>query len=175
MVYGFVKQPDGHLTIYSEPGHGTTINLYFPAVFCGAEDSGPDAPQSCGVSHVCASRLILIVEDDPRVKRSSQARLAALGFRYLTATSGDAARKILQRRDDIGLVFTDLVMPGTLSGHDLALRITREMPQVRVLMTSGFSEGVLQGGHINAGLLNLRKPYRQLDLIAALQSVLTTR
>ncbi len=168
-VYGFAKQSDGHLTIYSEPGHGTAINLYFPAVFSEGEVSVPEAPQSGAFANVCADRLILIVEDDPRVMRSAQARLAALGFKCLTATSGDAAWEILQTRDDIWLVFTDLVMPGTLSGHDLALRIAQEKPHIRVLMTSGFSESILQGGHLDAEFSILRKPYRQADLIAAIQ------
>ncbi len=171
-VYGFVKQSGGHLTIYSEPGHGTAINLYFPAVFSEREEPLPEAPQSGAFSDACGDRLLLIVEDDPRVMRSAQARLAALGFKCLTATSGDAAWEILQTRDDIWLVFTDLVMPGTLSGHDLALRIAQEKPQVRVLMTSGFSESVLQGGHVDAEFSILRKPYRQADLIVALQDVL---
>lgn len=69
-------------------------------------------------------------------------------------------------------MFTDLVMPGKMSGHDLAKKIAKHKPQVRVLMTSGFSEGVLRGGRIGAEFAILRKPYRQAELAAALQAVL---
>jgi len=104
--------------------------------------------------------------------RSSEARVFALGFDCITAPTADAAWEILQDRDDIAVVFTDMVMPGTMSGYDLAQRIAVDKPDIRVLMTSGFPEGVLNAGHIGADFAILRKPYRQAELAAALQAVL---
>ncbi|MBJ3763693.1 PAS domain S-box protein [Maribius pontilimi] len=174
MVYGLVKQSGGHMTIYSEPGQGTTISLYFPATSDSADAAGP-APSDAADALFGAGRRVLVVEDDARVLRLTTSRLRALGFECLTAQSGDAAWALLQTRDDIALVFTDLVMPGTLSGHDLACRIAAARPQVRVLITSGFSEAVLPGGRVEAAFEILRKPYRQADLARALQNVLAER
>ena len=175
MVYGFVKQSDGHITIYSELGHGTTINLYFPVL------PGEDGLQntvlndSNDVAAIGVGHVVLVVEDDPRVMRLSEARMTALGYNCVSATTGDEAWEVLQSRDDITLVFTDLVMPGKLSGYDLAQHVAQQKPGVRVLMTSGFSESVLQGGRIGAEFAILRKPYRQADLAAALQAVFEDR
>ena len=135
MVYGFVRQSGGHVTIHSEIGAGTTISLYFPAV---ADTAATDASGGAAgpVPTLGAAQLVLVVDDDPRVLRLSAARLAAFGFTCISATTADEAWTILQDRGDITLVFTDLVMPGRMSGHDLARRILAEKPGVKVLMTS---------------------------------------
>ncbi|WP_299560716.1 PAS domain S-box protein [uncultured Sulfitobacter sp.] len=174
-VYGFVKQSAGHLTIYSEPGQGTSIKLYFPAVFSEVEQDADALSVPEALAGTRNGRLVLLVEDDPRVMRTSQARLAALGLDCITAQSGDAAWEILQERDDIWLVFSDLIMPGTMSGHDLAKRLAQEMPHIRVLLTSGFSEGVLRDGRVEAEFAILRKPFRQADLAAALRALIASR
>lgn len=172
MVYGFAKQSGGHLTIYSEQRQGTTICIYFPAVIDGKDDLPTTANADDAQLQFGSGQLVLVVEDDPRVMRLSETRLLSFGFRCVTATTGDVAWEILKDRDDIALVFTDLVMPGKISGHDLAKRIAKHKPQVRVLMTSGFAEGVLRGGRIGEEIAILRKPYRQADLAQALQAVL---
>ena len=175
MVYGFVKQSGGHMTIYSEIDQGTTISLYFPVLSDALDQAAPTGQRDELSQTLGRGQLVLVVEDDPRVMRLSEARLASFGFRCITATTGDAAWQIVQDRDDIILVFTDLVMPGTLSGHDLAERIAQLRPEVRVLVTSGFSEGVLRGGRISSDFAILRKPYRQADLAQALTTVLAPR
>lgn len=175
MVYGFAKQSGGHITIYSETGKGTTISLYFPALIDAKTDDVTTKEIDRTVESFGIGRRVLIVEDDVRVMRLSEARLLAFGFDCVTATTADAAWDILKERDDIDLVFTDLVMPGKMTGHDLAQRIAAEQQTVRVLMTSGFSEGVLRGGQIGAEFSILRKPHRQADLAVALQAVLEDR
>lgn len=175
MVYGFIKQSDGHVAIYSEIGEGTTISLYFPALSDEVYSHMAADKIQDELSSVGSGRLVLVVEDNPRVMRLSEARLRALGFGCISATTGDAAWEILKNRDDVTVVFTDLVMPGKMSGHDLAQKIAAEKPTVRVLMTSGFSEGVLRGGRIGAEFAILRKPYRQADLAQAIQAVLEDR
>lgn len=172
MVYGFIKQSGGHITIYSEIGQGTTVSLYFPASIDAASGATEISDNIEEYQEIGKGRLVLVVEDDPRVMRLSETRLLAFGFRCVTAITGDAAWDILKDRDDISIVFTDLMMPGKMSGHDLALRIAAEKPDVRVLMTSGFSETVLRGGRIGAEFEILRKPYRQADLAHAFQAVL---
>jgi PAS domain S-box-containing protein len=173
-VYGFVRQAGGHMTIYSEVGQGTTISLYFPA----ATNAGPaPAPAQTGMAAIPVlgnGQVVLIVEDDPAVRRLSKTRISSLGFACITAPTADAAWDIVTSRDDITLVFADLVVPGTLSGYDLAKRLSAERPDIRILLTSGFSEGLLRGGRLGPEYRILRKPYRQADLATALQAVLAT-
>ena len=172
MVYGFIKQSGGHIAIYSELGKGTTISLYFPALVDGTSTrtASSDAPEPhAGIG---TGLRVLLVEDDPMVLRLSERRLESLGFDCVTATTGDAAWDILQDRDDIDVVFTDLVMPGELSGHALAKRVAAEMPDLRILITSGFSENVLRGEEESHAFALLRKPYRQADLAEAFRALL---
>lgn len=175
MVYGFVKQSAGHVTIYSELGHGTTISLYFPVLVGEGRLQNDALNDGNGAAEIGAGQIVLVVEDDPRVMRLSEVRLTALGYHCVLAMTGDEAWEILQTRDDIVLVFTDLVMPGKLSGYDLAQRVAHQKPGIKVLMTSGFSENILQEGRIGAEFAILRKPYRQADLAAALQAVFEDR
>ena len=172
MVYGFIKQSGGHIAIYSELGKGTTISLYFPALKDSARarpvlSEDPERHAAIGTG-----LRVLLVEDDPMVLRLSETRLRTLGFDCVTATTGDAAWDILQRRNDIDVVFTDLVMPGDLSGHALAKRVAQDMPDLRILITSGFSENVLRGEEETHAFAILRKPYRQADLAEAFRSLL---
>jgi PAS domain S-box-containing protein len=172
MVYGFVRQSGGHLTIYSELGRGTTVSLYFPAIGGGAEDDDPadlTPPQNL-VSG--SRRLVLVVEDDPAVRRLSEARITELGFICIGASSAQEAAGIIKGRDDITLLFTDLVMPGTVSGYDLAKRVAAEHPRIRILLTSGFSEGMLRDGRLGPEFAILHKPYRQAELAKAIRAVL---
>ena len=169
MVYGFVKQSGGHFTIYSEPGRGTKISLYFPAIdaetgaaAAAARDNTADLARGDG-------QLVLVVEDDPRVRRLSEIRVTALGYRCRTAPDADAAWDMLCKEGDIDLVFSDLVMPGTMTGYDLARRVGETFPDVHILLTSGFSEAMLKDGRVGKEYPVLGKPYRQEDLSKALQ------
>lgn len=172
MVYGFIKQSGGHIAVYSELGKGTTISLYFPALVDTDRQNpipGNDPERHEGIG---AGLRVLLVEDDPMVLRLSETRLQNLGFDCVTTTTGDAAWEILKTRDDIDVVFTDLVMPGNLSGHALATRVAQEMPHLRILITSGFSENILRGEEENYAFAILRKPYRQADLAEAFRALL---
>lgn len=173
MVYAFTKQSGGHVTLYSEPGQGTTVSLYFPKAepVSSGERSDPTArttPRPSG-----SGKTILVVEDDPRLLRLSRTRLMALGFRCITAPDADTAWTILGEHDDIDLVFTDMVMPGTLSGFDLAQRLAARETKIAVVLTSGFSENVLGSMGPEPSLTILRKPYRQADLAEAIYSALS--
>ncbi len=170
MVYGFAKQSGGHTAIYSEFGQGTTVNLYLPALEEpeAAEDTGSAQTEPAG-----GEELILVVEDDERVRRISVARLTDLGYRVLEADSGQAGLALLARHPEIGLLFTDVVMPGGMNGPDLAREARRSRPDLPVLFTTGYAEaGAQEAGLLDDGALMLRKPYRTADLAGKLREAL---
>lgn len=171
MVYGFVKQSGGHVTIYSEPGHGTTMNLYFPRSDAGTDHSLD--PRKAVDTTGPVRETILVVEDDPRVRQLTIKRLKLIGYEVLEASDGPTALEILKKSASVDLVFTDLIMPGGLSGRDVALRAREIKPEIKVLLTSGYAEELVRGDDLQrAGLKVLRKPYQQADLTAALREVL---
>ena len=164
MVYGFAKQSGGHATIYSELGLGSTINIYVPK-----HDGGEVSNTSASVDNqeivLGENQTILLVEDDPKVQAVTVQRIGALNYRVVIANNGDEALKLLENNQEIDLVFTDLVMPGSVSGYDLVQYVLKNFPDLPVLMTSGYAEDLLGNGKL--GSLNvelLRKPYRQADL-----------
>ena len=171
MVYGFVKQLGGYVTIYSEVGHGTTINLYFPRADGASVPETPAAKKSD--IDAPTREAILVVEDDERVRQLTTKRLKLIGYRVLEAHDGPSALEILRRGDHVDLVFTDLIMPGGLSGREVAIRAREMRPGIRVLLTSGYAEELVQGHDLQPERLKvLRKPYQQAELVAALRDVL---
>ncbi len=174
MVYGFVRQSGGHVTLYSEIGHGTSFGLYFPAVDAVADDAraGPESDIPSRTPRGNGER-ILVVEDNVRVRKLSIERLRDLGFETLEADSGDQAYHMLKAGLDVDLVFSDLVMPGDLNGYDLAARIHSEFPSIKVLLTSGYASDVVTGSMTqDTPKQVLHKPYRQSDLAQRLQALL---
>ena len=169
MVYGFVKQSGGHITVYSELGHGTTFNLYLRRSGKGAS---PEQPLTASRAAAPLQRgVVLVVEDDPGVRELTVSRLKGIGYNVLEAADGRKAAEILKSAEPVDLVFTDLVMPGGLSGRDVA-RLAREIrPGIKILLTSGYAEDLVPNDPELAQLKILRKPYRQADLVAALREV----
>jgi PAS domain S-box-containing protein len=170
MVYGFVKQLGGHVTIYSEVGHGTTINLYLSRADAPPverhESHGMVPPESR------LRRVILVVEDDERVRELTVTRLKKIGHDVLEARNGPEAVSLLQSGAHVDLVFTDMVMPGGLSGRDVADKARRLKPGVKVLLTTGYAEDVAHADDLGSEPLKvLRKPYRQAELATALREV----
>jgi CheY-like chemotaxis protein len=170
MVYGFVKQSGGHVTIYSEVGQGTTINLYFPRT-----EDAPAASTHEGGRRLDpqAREIILVVEDDERVRQLTIRRLKTIGYQVVEASDGPTALDILRSGEPVDLVFTDLVMPGGLSGRDVVVQAREIQPGIKVLLTSGYAEELVRGDDLAREQLTvLRKPYQQADLIAALRRIL---
>lgn len=166
-TYGFVKQTGGHIKIYTEPGHGTTIKLYLPRTRREADAPvmGAGAPAEGGSEH------ILVVEDDEGVRTAVVDMLAAMGYRVSYATNAEKALDLL-KEEAPDLIFTDVVMPGTLSTRDFTRRASAMHPGVRILYTSGYTQNaIVHNGKLDDDALLLSKPYRKDELARKLRSV----
>lgn len=172
MVFGFVKQSGGHIKIYSEVGHGTTIRIYLRKAVADDVAADDDAVRKAPPASA-RDELILIVEDNPSVRRAATKQLSGAGYRVLEAEDAASAIKVLEVRDRVDLVFSDVIMPGMLTGGDLAREVTRRWPGTKVLLTSGFPQGLLQDGNKLPGDVRLlSKPYRMDDLLRKVREVL---
>lgn len=172
MVYGFVRQSGGHVTVYSEPGLGTTIRLYLPQ----ADADGRPAEVSAEAASPAPPRpaRILVVEDDALVRAYATAQLRALGHEVLEAADAGAALAVLEGRSDIDLLFTDVVLPGPRNGAALAAEARRLRPGLRVLYCSGYpADAVVAGGSVDPDVDLLGKPYRRGELAARVQAALS--
>ena len=174
MVYGFVRQSGGHITLYSELDHGTSFGLYFPALLAsGGAEKVPQPRQGEHTPQRGRGQIILVVEDNPRVRKLSVERIRDLGFVAEEAESGDVAYEMLKQGLKADLIFSDLVMPGTINGYDLAAKVEREFPDLKVLLTSGYTSDVVAGSMAHDKVYEiLHKPYRQADLARRLQALL---
>jgi len=160
MVYGFVKQSGGHLKLYSEENCGTTIRLYLRA----ARAAQPIEPEQ-DTALPRGSETILVVEDDPLVRDFVRAQLQGLGYTTLSAAYGAEALKIIAQDQTVDLLFTDVIMPGGVSGSQLAEAATAARPALRVLYTSGYTDNAIaEQGQLLADTLLLTKPYRRAEL-----------
>ncbi len=161
MVYGFVKQSDGHIKVYSEEGQGTSVKLYLPRAAEGASRSEP--PPSNEASG--GSETILVVEDDAFVRNYVNTQLVQLGYRAILAANGPEALAELEKGIVFDLLLTDVIMPGGVNGRQLADAVRLLRPSTRVLFTSGYTEdAIIHHGRLDPGVLLLPKPYRRSDL-----------
>jgi len=169
MVYGFIKQSDGHIRIYSEPGEGTCVKLYLPRL------------QNAKAEPVAAIQLaqpergkehIFVVEDDALVRDHVVKLLTSLGYQISQASSGDEALEKLPSLAPVDLLFTDIVMPGKLNGPDLADAALKQYPDLKVMFTSGYTEEtIMHRGRLNDGVHLLSKPYRRHQLAEKLRLI----
>jgi CheY-like chemotaxis protein len=171
MVFGFARQSDGHARIYSEVGHGTTVKLYLPrSRSAAAVAAGGAAP--AGDASPRGSERILVVEDDPLVRDLVVGQLAGLGYETLDVANGPEAVKILNSAEPIDLMFSDVVMPGGINGRDLARQARQLRPQLRILLTSGYTEKSVAAGPGALDLSILSKPYGRQQLASAIRAAL---
>ena len=172
MVYGFVKQSGGHVKIYSEIGHGTTVKLYLPRSL-EAEDMivNIDAREVVG-----GSETILVAEDDEQVCATVVSLLTELGYQVLKAGDAAAALAVIESGARIDLLFTDVVMPGPLRSPDLARKARERIPGLAVLFTSGYTQNaIVHGGRLDAGVELLSKPYTREALARKIRHVLANQ
>jgi CheY-like chemotaxis protein len=171
MVYGFVKQSRGHVKIYSEVEHGTSIKLYLPRADADVADAV--AANGHGAVTPGGSETILVVEDSATVRGVAIGLLRGLGYTVLEAEDGHAALAILKQPVAIDLLFTDLVMPNGINGQELLRRARELRPGLKAIFTSGYSEQFLQvRNSAEAGVPLLNKPYRKHALAEAVRGVL---
>ncbi|RBP02318.1 PAS domain S-box-containing protein [Roseiarcus fermentans] len=170
MVYGFVKQSGGHIQLYSEPGRGTCVRIYLPI----ADDGGAEATMATeaeGPELRKGTETILLVEDDARLRRVLGRRLRGLGYSVYEAENGAAALAQLEALPDTALVFTDMVMPGGMTGLELAEAALAAKPGLKILFTSGYAEpSVARLGRKKGAWL--KKPYTADELADKLREVL---
>ena len=173
MVYGFVKQSGGHVKIYSEPGQGTTVKLYLPRTTAAEEPLGPIyGPQPA----VGGTETILVAEDDEAVRATVVEMLTQLGYRVLKAADAASALAVIESGVPIDVLFTDVVMPGTLRSPDLARMARERLPNLAVLFTSGYTENaIVHGGRLDPGVELLGKPYTRESLARRIRQVLANQ
>lgn len=172
MVYGFVQQSGGAITVHSNPGHGTRFVITLPALASGSvtsEEADPSATTGAPDPMNGAGRAVLVVEDDADVRSTVVSTLEALAFKVLSAPDGDEALRLLQKDSNITLVFSDVNMPGAMNGIDLGHLIRQRWPGMPILLASGY----LRDDQDTNGFALLQKPYRAADLVEALRGLIS--
>jgi signal transduction histidine kinase len=170
MVYGFVKQSNGHIKIYSEESHGTTVKLYLPQASGLPEVAAAEASIAAG-DH--GDESILIVEDDPLVREYVMTQIRRFGYRTLAASNAMEALAAIDGPERIDLLFTDVIIPGGMNGQQLANEASKRRAGLKVLYTSGYTENaIVHHGRLDAGVLLLPKPYVSSDLARMLRTAL---
>jgi PAS domain S-box-containing protein len=171
-VYGFVRQSKGHVKVYSELGEGTTVKIYLPRYF-GAEDKLEDIDHSHNAIRAIGAETILIVEDDDSLRAYATETLSELGYRVFAAQNAAAGLEILDRENDIALLFTDVVMPGGVNGRQLSTEAVRRRPGLKVLYTTGYTrDAIVHQGRLDPGVQMIGKPFSSDELGAKIRSLL---
>ena len=170
MVYGLVKQSNGHIKIYSEEGHGTSVKMYLPRA------TGTDATAGEMLALAPAQggdESILIVEDDALVRKYVVTQIRGLGYATLEASNAVEALAIIDGNAAIDLLFTDVIMPGPMNGRLLVDAALKKRPSLKVLFTSGYTENaIVHHGRLDSGVLLLAKPYRKPELARMIRMAL---
>jgi PAS domain S-box-containing protein len=172
MVFGFVKQSGGHIKIYSEEDHGTSVKIYLPRS-TGVQETEYEALQNVPITG--GNERILVVEDDALVRQYVMTQVKSLGYTALEAANAAEALVIIDADKDIDLLFTDVIMPGNMNGRQLADEAARRRPELKTLFTSGYTENaIVHHGRLDSGVLLLAKPYRKSELAKMLRTALAS-
>jgi len=174
VVHGIVEQSGGHIGVYSEPGIGTTFNLYLPPVEASADSAL--AKESSGLARPRGTETILLVEDEDSVRRITSRILRRHGYTVLEAPSGAAALGVLEREHgNVTLLITDVVMPH-MDGRELAETVQARYPAIKIIYTSGYTEdAVVRHGILHAEIAFLQKPHTSAMLIGKIREVIDGR
>lgn len=171
MVYGFVKQSDGHIAISSEPGRGTTVRFYLPRSHEAAETSSKIEVVS---QQPRAKGRILVVEDEPRLLDTSAGILVNAGYEVIEAGDGATALHHLEDAQRFDLLFTDLILPGGMTGQDIAQRAKELHADIKVIYTTGFADATrVNAGRLDPGVSILHKPFRRAELLERVTLILS--
>ncbi len=173
MVFGFVKQSNGHITIYSEVGHGTTFKLYMPRSQLEPVAKGIKADV---LRPAQGTERILVVEDDPDVRKIPVAILRGQGYEIVEAGTGDEAIGFLNSGLVFDLLFTDIVLPGGMNGVDISNEAKRIQPGIKALFATGYAENaVFVQGKLDHGMNMVKKPYRRTELLEKVRETLDSK
>jgi nitrogen-specific signal transduction histidine kinase/CheY-like chemotaxis protein len=190
MIYGFAKQSNGHLKIYSEVGHGTTVKIYLPRMTAGKSEIAPalpnalqaqlkrelsavPTPQSATLQPAAEKQLVLVVEDNPSVRDVAAAMIEEMGFDVITASDGHEGLKAIIARKDIALVLSDVIMAGGMNGPELAVKAMKVRPGLKILFMSGYAPGsVRQMQDLPDTIELVNKPFTRNDLTEKVRNAL---
>jgi CheY-like chemotaxis protein len=176
MVYGFVKQSQGHVKVYSELGQSTTIKLYLPRNARPGDKSETDATTARPIPAISRGRTILVVEDDGAVRRHTCGIVRELGFEVLEAAEAEAALSLIDREPAIALLFTDIGLPGPLNGRQLVEEARRRRPALKILYTTGYTRNaIVHNGVLDQDVELIGKPFTFEGLAAKIGQVLSQR
>ena len=174
MAFGFAKQSGGHLKIYSEPGHGTTVSLYLPRAEAAAAPAVDRGLGGSGLSR--GSETILLVDDNDAVRKTAARQLLDLGYRVIEAKNAAAALAVLAQGARVDMLFSDVIMPGGMNGFDLAADVSARYPDIKLLLVTGFAEGAARDGMPKGLDIELMsKPYRLRELADRVRTILDRR
>jgi PAS domain S-box-containing protein len=173
-VYGYVKQSGGHVKLYSELGLGTTVRIYLPRLL-GARDVEEAEPGAAPLPDAVPRETILVVEDDDDVRAINVDSLRELGYHVLEVADGPAALAVLRREPRIDLLFTDVVLPGGMTGAQVAAQARGLRPGLRVLFTTGYARNaIVHQGRLDSGVHLLTKPFSHAELANKVRLLLDT-
>jgi two-component system cell cycle sensor histidine kinase/response regulator CckA len=169
-IYGIIKQSNGHIWVYSEPGHGTTFKIYLPRI---QKNSGPAQASSTDEKPIRGTETILVVEDEDTIRELAEEILQTCGYMVLTAHNGQEALTICEDHcGAIDLLLTDVIMP-RMNGRDLAERLIRRWPKIKVLYVSGYTDDfVVHRGELDEGTAFLQKPFSAKTLTEKIRCIL---
>lgn len=173
MIYGFVKQSEGNIRIYSEPGVGTTLDIFLPLTREKAKKQHTETVELEKKESRFDGVKVLAVDDEYDLLEVASAYLEDMGFEVIAATNGEQAMKSIENNPDIELLVTDIVMPGGMNGTELSKKVKKKFPNIKILYMSGFPSGVIadkSGSDLDAPLLT--KPYSLDELSSALEDLL---
>jgi CheY-like chemotaxis protein len=172
MVYGFVRQSGGQLRIESEEGAGTRVHIYLPRL--AAEPVEEEQAEAAAAPRGGGDETILVCEDDADVRAYSVELLAELGYRVLEAEDGAATLRLLEDPDArVDMLFTDVVLPGAMSGAELADRARALRPGLKVLYTTGYArDAIVHEGRLDPGIELVAKPFSFAELATRVRDML---
>lgn len=171
IIYGFVRQSGGHIRLESEVGKGTQVQILLPR-HSGIVGTAPSETIDADMPQARPGEVVLVTEDDPQVRMVVANFLNDLGYATLQAENGDAAIAILRGADRVDLLFSDIAMPGSLNGYQLATQAAALRPALKVVLTSAYANGVTKGAEHRSAFEFLQKPYRNQDLAGLVRRAL---
>ncbi|MDQ7048569.1 MAG: PAS domain-containing protein [Enterobacterales bacterium] len=173
MVFGFVKRSGGYIEVYSEPRIGTTFKIYLPKCKMPSQAKKTPLNNEVDISKLKGNETLLIVDDEEGLLELCKITLEQLGYKVLLANDGNQASDILDSRKDIALVFSDIVMPGELSGFELAKNIQLKFSNIKILLTSGYTGKAADSyGLYHSQFELLSKPYTQQQMVFQIRNLL---